>query len=80
MNEDQNNAVNELIKELMVMQKKVHNDIVNNESFDVGALEDIRDHLGDMIDNMQFHKERGNPKRVAYELVNHLKWVMENYS
>jgi hypothetical protein len=80
MNEDQNEALEELVKDLMKIQTMVHEDIVSNDSFDVEDLELIRNHLDDMIQNISFHKQNNNLGRVVYELKNHIHWIMNNYS
>ena len=80
MNEDQDEALEELIQDFMRIQNMVHEDILANDSFDKEDLTLIRDHLDDMIQNIEFHKKNNNLKRVIYELKNHMRWIMNNYS
>lgn len=67
------------VKKLSELSKLVGEDIVDNESFSIEDLEDIRDRMGSLIAQLEFWIEQDNEERFCYELKDYLNWVLENY-
>jgi len=72
--------IEKYIKNLANASLLIHEDILNNDSFSVEELEEIKNKMGDLYENLQFFMERGDLNRFIYELKNHLQWVIKNYS
>ena len=72
--------MNEYIENLIEANNLLGEDILNNPSFNDKDLECIRDRISILISQLQFWMQQDNPHRFAYDLKDHINWLMENYS
>ena len=70
----------EYIERLVNASKIISDDILNNSSFTVEDLEDIRTRMHDLIVQLEFWTKSKNQDRCCYELARYIDWVFENYS
>jgi hypothetical protein len=68
------------IKNLVKASHLIHEEILNNDSFGVGELEEIQNKMGELAENLEFFMNQGDAKRFIYELKNHIQWMMKHYS
>ena len=68
------------IKNLVEVNKLIAEDILSNPSFNVEELEEIRDKMSSLIEQLEFWAEQDNSNRFMYELKEFLNWIIDNYS
>lgn len=68
------------IKNLVEANKLIAEDILSNPSFSVEELEEIRDKMSSLIEQLEFWAEQDNFNRFMYELKEYLNWIIDNYS
>ena len=68
------------IKNLVEVNKLIAEDILSNPSFNVEELEEIRDKMSSLIEQLEFWAEQDNSNRFMYELKEYLNWIIDNYS
>ena len=68
------------IKNLVEANKLIAEDILSNPSFSVEELEEIRDKMSSLIEQLEFWAEQNNSNRFMYELKEYLNWIINNYS
>jgi len=72
--------MNDYLLNLVQCNKLIHEDIINNDSFSEKDLEQINIKMGELMKQLAFWAEINNEDRFGYELKNHIKWLLENYS
>ena len=75
MNKDE-----EYVKTLLKLNQLIGQDILKNDSFTEEDLTEVRDRVGDLINQLEFWIEQDNSERFCYELKNHIQWMIDNYS
>jgi hypothetical protein len=70
----------EYTKKLINASKILSDEILNNPSFLVEDLEDIRSRMDDLVVQLEFWSKNENQDRFCYELTKYIEWVTENYS
>jgi hypothetical protein len=72
--------MNDYILNLVNCQKMLHEDILNNDSFSEHDLDLINIKMSELMEQLAFWAEQDNQQRFGYELNNHIKWLIKNYS
>ena len=72
--------MNDYLLNLVRCNKLIHEDIIINDSFNQDDLEEINIKMGELMEQLAFWAEQDNQHRFGYELKNHVKWLIENYS
>ena len=70
----------EYTKKLINASKILSDEILNNPSFLVEDLENIRSRMDDLVVQLEFWSKNENQDRFCYELTKYIEWVTENYS
>ena len=68
------------LADLVGANKELLNDIINNGSFSAEELEEISKKMDDLIPQLEFWIEQDNTQRFAYDLKNHINWILERFS
>jgi len=72
--------MNDYILNLVNCNKMIHEDIINNDSFEEEDLEIINKRMGELMNQLAFWAEQDNEERFGYELKNHVQWLIKNFS
>lgn len=68
------------IQNLIQANKVLAEDVLNNDSFTLQDKETIRDRLHDLTLQLAFWTKQDNKERFCYDLKDHIKWMLKNYS
>lgn len=67
-------------KKLQKANLKIFEDLLNNPSFTIEDLIEVKDRVSNLIEQLDFWMEQDNDERFCYELKNHVEWMIKNYS